>query len=149
MSAPGATKPKSDIIHTVCITQRCGGAGDGCQALPAGVSPAAAWGGCPHLHVHSLQRLMGEVPLGQSISYRRKKLSVRVPVMVPCSDSHRNNSSTDKEAFPCPGRKKHDRILWPQISKCPPCVKKEKEKRASKVTPYPMLLSSNAPAGKL
>lgn len=49
MSAPGATKPKSDIIHTVCITQRRGGAGDGCQPLPAGVAPAAAQGGRPHL----------------------------------------------------------------------------------------------------
>jgi len=33
----------------VCITQRRGGAGDGRQPLPAGVSRAAAWGGCPHL----------------------------------------------------------------------------------------------------
>ena len=49
VSTPGATKPKSDIIHIVCITQRHGGAGDGRQPLPAGVSPAAAWGGCPHL----------------------------------------------------------------------------------------------------
>lgn len=41
--------PSLIIIHTVCITQRRGGAGDGCQPLPASVAPAAAQGGHSHL----------------------------------------------------------------------------------------------------
>ena len=55
----------------------------------------------PAYHSCLLQKLMEEVPLGQSIPRRRKYLRLRVPWPY----SLRNSSSTNKEAFPCPGKK--------------------------------------------